>query len=393
MVYLEVGEDQVCRVDAHLLGEAAALRLHQQYHHLLEVVFPNPLHPRHYLLRSRGWAGQLDLDGLTIELRPKIPLANLFAMVEQAYGLEGLAFLPGTGATSSLPQVFAALASLLARRVEARFHQGLYREYREQQEEVAWVRGRVLFPPGRRPSALRCAFQEHRADTADNQILAGTLQHLRSVAFADPRVQRQIQRAHRLLAGGGVLVRRVRPEECVGRFYHRLNRDYALLHGLCRFFLEHRGPALGAGDYPMVPFAVYLPTLFERFAAHWLARHLPASLHLDAQYRAPLEGSEGLAFRIDLVLRAGQRGPVLAVIDTKYKAANEVTSEDLQQVVAYAVRLGTAQAFLVYPSTLTARRRIRVGGVQVETLCFALDGHLERAGEGVLSALSRLKYA
>jgi 5-methylcytosine-specific restriction enzyme subunit McrC len=220
----------------------------------------------------------------------------------------------------------------------------------------------------------------------DNQILAWTLHCLRAFSFADPMVQRQVRQGYRLISGL-VEPQPVRAADCLRRPYHRLNQDYQPLHNLCRFFLEHRGPLLGVGEHPFMPLAAHLPNLLEEFVAHWLAKHLPPGLYLEAQHRAPLEGSQGLAFHIDLVLRAGQRGQVLAVLDTKYKGDDEAASEDLQQVVAYAVRLGTPNAFLVYPSIATRLRRIRVGKVQVQTLAFALQGDLESAGKEALDIL------
>lgn len=386
MRIIELEEEEPFRLEAGLLSQAEALRLYQRHHRLVQLDFPTPLHPGHYLLRSRGWAGQLALDGLLIQLKPKIPLANLFGMIETAYRFGGLKLYAGEGRSRSLDEVFGLLAGLLARGIQTRIHQGLYREYREYQDELPCVRGRLVFPPARRPRALRCAYQEHSAGTTDNHILAWTLHRLRSFSFADPKVQRQVRQVYRLILGL-VEPQPVRAEECLQRPYHRLNQDYQPLHGLCRFFLEHSGPLLGAGEHPFMPFAVHLPTLFEEFVAHWLEKNLPSGLHLEVQHRAPLEGSQGLAFHIDLVLRARQHGQVLAVLDTKYKGDREPTSEDLQQVVAYAVHLGTPNAFLVYPSIATRVRRINVGRVQVRTLAFALQGDLESAGKGALDMI------
>jgi len=384
--HIEIEEELAARVEAGRLGEDLALRLHQRFSHLLEITFPNPLHPTHYQLRSRGWVGQLALGELRLDLRPKLPLGSLFGMVEEAYGLSGLRTYPGVVRSGSLPQVFGALAGLLAGGVCARVHQGLYRAYRGEEAELGLLRGRVLFPPGRRPGALRCAFEEHSADIPDNQILLWTLGVLRSFAFADPAVKRQIRLAHRLL-GGLVGSAPFRAEDCRDRLYHRLNREYEGLHGLCRFFLEHRGPQPVPGEHTLPPFALHLPTLFERFAARWFQRVLPHPLYIEAQHRAPLEGSPGLAFHIDLVLREGRRGRVLAVLDTKYKALAEPASEEVQQVVAYAVRLGATRAFLVYPTVAAQGRAFKVGDVKVETLGFALEGELEEAGQAVLKGV------
>lgn len=370
-----------------LLGETAALRLRQQYRHLVALEFPNPEHPGHYVLRSRGWVGQLDLGGLQLELVPKIPLGNLFAMVEQAYGLGGITWPPGMVRGASPAGFFAFLAGVLVRLAGRRLRQGLHREYQGREANLGSVRGRPLFPPGHHPGRVRCAFRERSADTTDNQLLFAALDELRRRDLADPALQGQVRKLCHQFAGQ-VCRRRYRAEEYLDRPYHRLNRDYAILHGLCFFFLDHRAPGLGGGPHPMLPFAVHLPTLFERFVARWLARHLPAPGHLEAQHRAPLEGGGGMAFQVDLVLRAGERGRPLAVLDTKYKRGNEPLGEDLQQVVAYAVQMGTRNAVLVYPSAVTRARRVRVGQVVVDVVSFALEGDLDGAGAKVLALLA-----
>lgn len=391
MHLIELEEEQPFRLRTGLLDQAEALRLHHRHHRLIQVDFPNPLHPAHYLLRARGWAGQFSSGGLHIVLKPKIPLANLFGMMETAYRFEGLQLSPGEDRSQSLEEVFGRLAALLARGIQARVRQGLYREYCDYQDDLRCLRGRLLFPPARRPGALRCAYHEHSAQVPDNQILAWTLHRLRLLCFSDPEVQGLVRRVHRLMVAL-VTPHPVRPEACVARSYHRLNQDYRPLHGLCRFFLEHSGPLLGAGEHSFMPFAVHLPTLFEHYVASWLQDHLPQALYLEVQHRAPLEGSQGLAFRVDLVLRTQRRGQVVAILDTKYKGDCEPAAEDVQQVVAYAVRLGANQAFLVYPSGRTRTRRIRVGGVLVQTLAFALEGNLENSGQAVLGGVLALEY-
>lgn len=380
-------EEEPCLVATGLLGEAAASRLHQQYRHLVALESPNPEHPGHYVLRSRGWVGHLDLGGLQLELVPKIPLDHLFAMVEQAYGLGGVNWPPGMVRSGSLAGSFAFLAGALVRLAARRLRQGLYREYQARDAILGSVRGQPLFPPGRHPGRVRCAFHERSADTTDNQLLLAALDELRRRDLADPALRGQVKQLCHQFAGQ-VRLRRFHAEEYLDRSYHRLNRDYAILHALCFFFLDHRVPGSGGGRHPMPPFAVHLPTLFERFVARWLARRLPAPGHLEVQHRALLEGGGGMAFQVDLVLRAGDRGRPLAVLDTKYKRASEPLGEDLQQVVAYAVRMGTPNAFLVYPSAATTARRIRVGGVVVDVVSFALDGDLDHAGSKVLAAMA-----
>ena len=97
-----------------------------------------------------------------------------------------------------------------------------------------------------------------------------------------------------------------------------------------------------------------MPTLFESFVAKWLASQLPHDLEALPQFPAELNANTPLRFVIDVVIRDRKTKRPLAVLDTKYKIAERPKEADIQQVVAYATRMGVQQAFLVYPSSAGA---------------------------------------
>jgi 5-methylcytosine-specific restriction enzyme subunit McrC len=137
-------------------------------------------------------------------------------------------------------------------------------------------------------------------------------------------------------------------EGCVGRSYNRLNADYEPMHALCRFFLENSGPTHERGDRSMLPFLVNMPRLYELFVSEWLKAHLPDAVSLVPQERAHLDGTSGLYFDINLVLRDTSTGKVLGVMDTKYKNTTTPATNDVAQIVAYAEKMGCQEALLVY---------------------------------------------
>jgi hypothetical protein len=85
-------------------------------------------------------------------------------------------------------------------------------------------------------------------------------------------------------------------------------------------------------------------------------------------------GSQGLFFKIDLVLRDPVTHQPKAVLDTMYKFADKPSQSDIQQVVAYATRMRTNAAVLIYPM-VRATERIGVGDVAV----WLVGLNLERA--------------
>ena len=311
-------------------------------------------------------------------------------MLEYAYKLESFEFLEGSISIQSIDDLFERLANILAKRILDRNRKGLYRNYLERTENLTCVRGRVNIVPTtvsilRGSLKIVCEYQEHTADLEDNQILVWTLFQLRHFNFQRQEVKRNVRQAYRELINK-VGLSQIEPRVCMNRFYHRLNQDYQPMHGLSRFFLEHCGPGLEIGEYNFIPFVIFMPKLFESFVAEWLKVHLPSGYQIDIQYKAAFEKGS-FVFYIDLVLKDARTDTVLAVLDTKYKRKATPDNADIQQIIAYAVSVGTENAFLIYPSPVTGIIDDRVGPVRIRSIVFNIGEDPELAGQKFLETL------
>jgi 5-methylcytosine-specific restriction enzyme subunit McrC len=385
MQIIKMVEGDLMRIPPSGLEESVALKIHREHGHQIHIDFPTLLNENHYALRSRGYVGQLALSNkIHLQIQPKIPLTNLFGLIEYGYRLNALQLLEKHTPLETLSEVFEFLAAILAKKVRDRAQRGLLRDYVEREGELPYLRGRFIpetsFKNGiKRRLTVGCRFHHHTTNVLDNRILAWTLCCLRNLPLQRLEVKQLVHQAFRLVSGA-VELNYVGPEECLDRVYHRLNQDYRSMHALCRFFLENSGPQLGGGKREFMSLLVHMPALFEVFVAEWLKAHLGGEYALISQYRVSLKGSETLAFRIDMVLSEVGSGRVLAVLDTKYKRGEAPDEADIQQVVAYAVRMETSRAFLVYPSQTTRPLALQVGNVQVGTLVFDLGGDLKESG-------------
>lgn len=354
----------------------------------VEVEFPSPKSGGDWRLVPRGWIGYLPVSPtLALRIAPKVPLRNVFRMLEVAYDLKGFEFFDDLVDSDSIDDFYERLAHVLAVRVLTRLRRGLHREYRGRNEDVVHLRGRLEIPGAvRRPWSPRlpCHFEEHTAETEDNRILAWTLERIvRSGLCRKPEVSRAVRRASRGMQA--VRVERVAASACTGRLYSRLNDDYRPLHALCRFFLEHTGPTHGAGDSSALGFLVDMASLFELFVARWLAAHVTGRFTVEPQHRSTFAGGR-LSFVMDLVIHDREKRPI-AVLDTKYKRPETLSTGDVAQVIAYAEALGCREAILVYPATPEPPLEVRVGQIRVRTLAFDLGQELDREGRKLLDAL------
>ncbi len=81
---------------------------------------------------------------------------------------------------------------------------------------------------------------------------------------------------------------------------------------------------------------------------------------------------------------------VLAVLDTKYKRGKVPEPNDIQEIVAYTVSMGTENAFLIYPSEITQPFELSVGNIQVRSLIFDINKDLDQSGDAILEQLDSL---
>ena len=354
---------------------------------------PGPRTGWKWRLTPQGWVGFVPVrEDLMLHLRPRVCLGNIFRMLEYAYRLRQFELLPGIVGSESLQDFYERLAAVLAKRVLERSRRGLYRAYIGKEEAGGAVRGRIDVKRAlSRPwdTALPCEFQEHTADIEENQILVRTLAAIARGGMCTERVSPLVRRAYRSVIGMAT-DQPLTTADCIGRLYNRLNGDYQPMHALCRFFLEHAGPTHSRGSNEMIPFLVEMPRLFELFVAEWLRVHLPPGLLLEPQYKMTFGRNDEVEIHIDLLLTDAASGRPLWILDTKYKVAEKASSEDIQQVVAYAAARGAARAGLIYPTALSAPLGAEWGqsGVTVRSLAFELGGDLEEAGQRLLGEIT-----
>lgn len=379
---IELVEYQPRRLPRAELTEAEGEAIWRSAGERVSVRFPSPQTNGEWELVAQGWVGYLPVSPtLALSLVPKVPIENLFRMLEYAYKLESFQLLDGAMEAGTVADLYERLAAILARRVLDRARRGLYASYQAEAGPLPYVRGSIdLAERLRRPwdTRLTCRYEEHTANVEENQILAWTLGRIAHSGFCSERTLPTVRRAFHTLHSVASPVP-FGPQACIGRLYSRLNDDYEPLHGLCRFFLEHSGPTHQLGDRRMIPFLVKMDRLYELFVAEWLKAHLPEQYTLKYQQHVAVGAGDAFTFDVDVVL-CDMRGQPMAVLDAKYKAPDKASNDDVYQVVTYAETLGCHQGILVYPTPLDRPLDEKLGRNRVRTLIFRLDGDVEVAG-------------
>jgi 5-methylcytosine-specific restriction enzyme subunit McrC len=386
---IELFEYTPKRIPREALTTEIARMIWQNHGNQIAVDPPSFQTNDQWQLTSLGYVGYLPITpDLTLALRPKVPLRNLFGMLEYAYRID-FKFFEGLVDCATLEAFYERLASVLAKRVIDRQRKGLHRKYVSRTERSEFIRGRLnLMDRIRRPWDVfsECRFEEHTPQIEDNEILGWTLRGIAQGGVCSERVRPTIRHAYRGMNGIDCLTA-FSGKSCTGRLYNRLNADYETLHALCRFFLERGGPEHKTGDHSMLPFLVDMNKLFEQFVAEWLRAHLSKAYSLQIQSHVVIGEDNNLRFIIDLMVTDVRSGETVCVLDTKYKRGSAPTSSDVEQAIAYAEAKGCQEAVLVYPIAIDKPIDSTIGRIRIRSLAFSLDGDVEAAGKQFLSNL------
>jgi len=382
MIVLELEEEKPYTLPENKLDIETAKTL--QRDHKKKISLEHNLWDHSYTLRSNGYIGYIPInDDYTIRIQPKVEVDNVFRMLEYAYKLKSFELLKGLANVESCQDFFERFVNILAKRVLERNRKGLYCDYLERSDSLPYVKGRMKILPTtvsmyRGSLTPTCEFDEHTPDLAENRILLWTLYQLRQFEIKREDVRLVVRKAfHELISK--VSLSEIGTENCINRFYNRLNEDYQPLHGLCRFFLEHVGPAIERGSYDFFPFVIYMPSLFEAFVAEWLRENMPPEYKVKKKHTATLDSEGKFQFQIDLMITDALTGKTLCVLDTKYKASSKPEESDICQVHTYAAKMGTKSAYLAYPS-VTTPLETSIDEITVRSIVFDISQDPDKAG-------------
>lgn len=388
MKVIEIAEYETKYFQPDDIPDEAGIKLYEKYKAQVDVEFPNYRTRNKWYLKAKGWVGYIPLSSdIVIKINPKVSIVNLFAMLEYAYHLKSFRFLDGQINCESLEGFYNNLAYILAQKVLERCRKGLYRTYLPKTEKLSYVRGKlnmqqIIQKPWE--VKLKCHYEEHTADVAENQIITWTLHIIGYSSLCVDKVSAIVRKAYHALQGS-VTLQPHTAEDCIQRQYNRLNEDYQILHALCRFFLENTTPSHEKGKNIILPFLVNMDRLYEMFVAEWLKFHLSSNLTLKSQERINIV--KNIYFKTDLILYDTATFTPKYILDTKYKAPDSPSSEDIAQVVAYAVSKNCQEVTLVYPTALNHPLNAFVGNIRVRSLTFPLDHNLDVAGQTFLNEL------
>ena len=227
-------------------------------------------------------------------------------------------------AAEDFEHVHDMLAAILAGGLDNQRRRGFERDYQPFSEDLTVVRGRIdpaatMRLRARRRSLVRCGYDERTENTLMNRLLKTAA--LRLILHGDVAPARRKRLKSTLLVMGDVEVMSagdLRQLHWDSLRFHRGNRSYRLLMGVCRLVLNERLLSGADGAVSLADFLdpQELSALYERFVLAYFRRHHP---HLRAGAPWVSGGIEDApvflpGLHTDIVLTGPER---TLIIDTK----------------------------------------------------------------------------
>ena len=303
----------------------------------------------HWRVTAHNYVGSINAGGLQVLVRPKIPLRNLFLLLE--VGLRDRDWHDEAVRYETTLDLLPALVSFFARTTETTLARGLYHSYREQRDRLVAMRGRVdiarqLAQPGV-VIPMHCQFTEFTADLIENSYLKAAVSRSLRVAGVQPIDRRRLmQHLVTLEDVGDVRHHHADSDRVV---LTRLNEHYKPALRLAQLVLANLTLQDAIGETQASSFMVDMNKLFERFVTERLKRALRGRLDVKHQHSDKLDEKGRVAIRPDLVFSS--QGSPRFVADIKYKLTDEVATgrhPDYYQLLAYTTALDLPEGMLIY---------------------------------------------
>jgi 5-methylcytosine-specific restriction enzyme subunit McrC len=362
-----------------------------KYNKEINIEFPSPKTNNCFELTSKGWVGYIPVNNdFGLYIKPRITISKLFAMLEYAYNLKSFKFIDGIIECETVLDLYDRIVSLLIKLVNDRLRKGLYREYVEQKEVLSYLSGNMdinykLINPNK--IKFLCSYQDIVTDIGDNRIITWTLYRIIKMGLCNENTIRLARKTFRNLIGQTDVVP-FKSVQCLGRNYNRLNEDYKIIHSLCKLVLDQEGPIHSLGNQKILPFLVDMAKLFEIFISKWLNKwidvYYPNIYELKSQENVVIDENGNYKFKIDLVIYNKINGITKCVMDTKYKISEKPTTQDISQIVTYAVLKDCKEAILIYPTQNIKLFDERIKDIRVRSIGFPLDLNFDELGEEFL---------
>ena len=233
-------------------------------------------------------------------------------------------------------------------------HNGLYRSYVEHQENVSFLRGKLIMKQQilnnlKFNMKFNCEFDEFTSNNLENQIILYTLK-LCKFLTKFPQKKKVIQKLiHQI--DSQIDDKRITIQDFKKIAYTRLNSRYAKPHHLAKLIIKNIG--MQNLDYHrtkfIIPFFVPMPFVWEHFLENLFMNYYDKKVRIVKQDRHDAWLIHGKVHPIKPDIVTYKDGEISAIIDAKYMKKLDVGGKEIYQLAFYLNYLNHSTGYAILP--------------------------------------------
>jgi len=313
-------------------------------------ITPSPGKAGVYDLQPGSWIGAINLGELTLEIRAKLPLDHVLFLI--SYALDPKFWKQTSFDFKQQDSLVEAIIPGFVAQVRRAFQRGILQGYREEEDSLNTVRGRIRFDDQIRNRYGVCPpvevrYDEFTTDIVENRLIKAAIFRLSKLRIRSAELRRSLRAFDALLEN----VQHVHfdPRKLPYVHYSRLNDHYRPAVELAKLILQATAFDLGLGSIAASSFLVNMNKVFEDFVVVALRDALRVSERTFPQGKSiKLDEAGHIGLEPDISWWNGQTCTFVG--DVKYKRINDVGVKhpDIYQLLAYTMATDLPAGLLIY---------------------------------------------
>ena len=317
------------------------------------TIEPAPGQADHYFLTPSSTIGVLELNGLAIRIRPKMPISRVLFLM--SYSLDPSNWFDVGFNLGEADSLFEAIIPAFTTHVQRAFSRGILQGYRTQEDSLATVRGQIRFSDQIRDRygiypPLEVRFDEFTEDIVENQLIKAALASVARKQIRSSDARRKLRSFDFALQNVSLVPFDHRKLPDVR--FNRLNNRYRAAVNLAKLILRSSSFELHSGRVRATSFLVDMNDVFEDFVVTALRESLGLSKREFPQNAKGkwlrLDEAGNIKLEPDISWWKGNR--CCFVGDVKYKRVNVkgIKHPDIYQMLSYTIAAGVPEGLLIY---------------------------------------------
>ena len=307
-------------------------------------------------ISAKNHVGVMQFDKFILDVKPKfVKFKNFGRLLDFANNIPSEQFDDEVRFDEKFDHPIEPVIGSFLGSVEKLIRQGIYKSYVEHQDDVSFLRGKLIMKNQilndvKFNMKFNCEFDEFTSNNLENQIIRFTLERCKFMTKF-PHRKKLIEKLIGRLDSQIELKSSIIANDFRKIAYTRLNARYETPHKLAKLILQNIG--LQSFHYQrtkfIVPFFVNMWDIWEKFLGNLFDNYYDDSVTVRQKdpHSAWLIHGKRHTIEPDYVL--SKNGKILTVADAKYMHEIKVGGKEMYQIAFYISRLSISTGYAILP--------------------------------------------